>query len=154
MPSYYDKTVTAESWPDFDSWGPDYFWDSATWLLWHSKLKAKYGQERANQIFLGQYHDASFLAANYDWRTFDQAFIQYAKQENFYSALFPGVLGTAAAIGSGAGQLANAGAGVLSTGSDIVNDTLNFLRKAVPFVLIAVLVAGSFWLYKWSSQRS
>ncbi len=41
-----DLVIPYDAKPDYDSWGPDDYWDLATWVGWHRGLKKKYGSEK------------------------------------------------------------------------------------------------------------
>ena len=80
--------ITAGSSPCFDTWGPADYWNCADWIAWHKALKSQYGQDEANRRFITEFHNAGFLSASYDCRTFNGSFRAYAKEENFYDGLY------------------------------------------------------------------
>lgn len=84
-------TITADSTPDFDSWGYDKYWGCAHWTKWHSLMVEKYGIKYANDKFIEQWEQQTMFAAPADCTTFNQAFIAYAKKYGFYQALFSGI---------------------------------------------------------------
>lgn len=136
--------ITAESKPVLDGWGWGDYWSAIDWIKWHTAMKEKFGLPKANEIFITEYHKAGWGAASYDWKTFNQTFIEYAKQNGFYKGLFEGVGGllsraTAAIadVTTSAGEVV-AGAGDLAKGA----------AKSFPLLIPAVLVlAGAFVIF-------
>lgn len=89
-----DSEITWQSTPVYDEWGWwGEYWTCADWITWHEALKAHYGINDANIIFILAFHEAGFGAASFDCRTFDYNFKEYAKQNGFFDALFDGLTG-------------------------------------------------------------
>lgn len=53
-------TITAESKPDYDDWGPDDYWSLEDWITWHKALVKKYGK---SDKFGSQKADTEWLTA-------------------------------------------------------------------------------------------
>lgn len=135
--------ITADSLPDYDDWGPDEYWGPQDWIAWHKALRARYGADEANRRFLEAYHKAGFLAASYDFRTFDQPFREYARANGFYEGLFPGLSTVPRVIGS----LFDIFRGASSVGESAAEATQGVTRSVVlatnvllPVLLIAAAV--------------
>ena len=45
----YGMDITANSYPDYDSWGWDNYWGCTDWMIWYGKLKEAYGTTEAKQ---------------------------------------------------------------------------------------------------------
>lgn len=112
------------------------YWDGKTWILWHQKVKQKYGQKRANEVLIEWFHRSPFASPTLDLRTFDDAFIAYAKENGFYDALFSGLLPT----------VLKTGAKVTDTATkaiDAAGDILDFDVIKWVIIGIVVLVVGA-----------
>lgn len=130
--------ITAQSVPVLDGWGWADYWQAQDWMQWHQLMVAEYGVEKANYAFLYYYHEAGFLAASYDWRTFNSEFKDYCKQYGMYDGLFKGV-----------GILAKPFSIVLDVGGNIANiveDTTTGVAntsKLIKYLLPALLVIAA-----------
>ena len=79
--------------PDYDSWGWDDYWSPSEWLQWHATMKARYGLECANTVFLSHWNNQSMGANPLNARTFDSNFREYAKVNGFYNGLWGNAAG-------------------------------------------------------------
>jgi len=122
------------------------WWDSKTWMKWHSLVKAKYGQKRANEVLIqwwGKAEDKPYPSPTIDFRSLDSDFINYAKKEGFYDGLFHGLGGTA-------GKVVTTGKKVVDTAGDIVEtagDAVQFIGKNSKLLLIGALVIIGFIIF-------
>lgn len=148
--NHYDESIndnadaiTADSVPVLDGWGWGDYWSADNWMEWHKRLVEKYGLQKANEKFITAYHKAGIGAASYDWRTFNRAFINYAKANGFYQALFEGVGGLI-------GQVASATYGAVSGAADLAagaGELAKTVSKFLPAILIGAAVLA-FLIYK------
>lgn len=141
MPVQYN--ITADSRPDYDDWGPDNYWSCLDWITWHKAMKAKYGQERANQVFVQYYGEAGFGAASYDCRTFNSDFREYARDNGFLDQLYGGI-----------GVIMQPFGWAIETGGNLVENiggaavgTTKVLRILIPVAAIAIIGGALYWGY-------
>lgn len=116
------------------------WWDAKTWMLWHKLVKEKYGQQRANEVLIEWWNKLPIVSVQRDFRSFDKAFIAYAKENKFFDALFGGVIGTVAKVG---GQAVKTAGAVVESAGNIVEsagDALKFLSKHIIKILIGVVI--------------
>lgn len=141
-------TITAESKPDYDQWGPDDFWSCQDWILWHKALKEKYGKDEANVRFVQAYGAPGLIeglgSAHWDCRTFNQEFRNYAEANGFLTALFEGI-----------GILTQPLGWVIDTSGNIIKNVgegaqglSKVLRIAIPVAAVLLIAGGAWWGYK------
>ena len=126
MPVGIFKKIEWDSVPILDGWGHDYYWGPEDWMKWHQKLSGRFGQERANEVFIEWYHRASLGAANYDWRSFNVQFKNYAKASGFYSRLYDGIGGT---VGKVATTIQNTTTKALDVTDQVVDSTSTVIEN-------------------------
>jgi hypothetical protein len=129
--------------PDFDSWGFDSWWTAQDWLTWHRALKASYGLDEANRIFVTAWQQQGFLASPLDARSFDTSFREYARANGFLDALYYGLGSLVRPIGT----VTDIGTAV----TDGISTVASISRWAIP---AAALVLGYLWLEKATPKRS
>lgn len=107
MPDY-GQNITWESYPDYDSWGADKYWSCTDWIIWHGKLKEKYGSDEAKLIWRSAWDTQDSWEANYSWCKYEPMFNDFLKQNDLGSSnlvadalLGVGSLGTSALKGLG-----------------------------------------------------
>jgi hypothetical protein len=131
------------------------WWSAKTWIKWHTAVKAKYGKDRANEVFIEWWEKAPALSPTIDYRTFDEAFIAYAKENGFYDALYNGIGGLLGkTAGSGQRVIKSAGKVIEATADIIENttDTVSFLGRNFKWVIvIAVLAVLTLLFFKFKS---
>lgn len=121
------------------------WWSAKTWIDWHKKVKAKYGQARANEVLIQWWEKAPFASPTIDYRSFDQPFIKYAKAEGFYDALFSGLGGLIGKTASTANQTVNAVSDVVGSAGNAIEDVGNITSTIVDnikYILIFAAVAA------------
>lgn len=119
------------------------WWSANTWIKWHTKVKEKYGPDRANQVLIEWFQKAPFGSPTTDFRTFDDNFIKYAKDNGFYEALFSG-------LGGLVGKVATAGVKTIDAGKTVVDAAGNVVTgaaKAIENVGEITLGIGKY--FKW-----
>ncbi len=122
-------TITAYSTPDYDDWGPDTYWDCYDWMTWHQKMVPVFGLDEANRRFIEAFHNAGQFSNNFDCRSFNSDFRDYAKQNGFYEALYAGLAGLIVKpIGWGTDAVSTAGSAI------------NIVKSVVPLLLIATVI--------------
>lgn len=131
------------------------WWDAATWVKWHGLVKAKYGNDRANEVLIEWFKKAPFASHTTDYRSFDDNFIKYAKENGFYDALFSGVLGKVVKAGTqviktGEKVIDTAGNLVESTGTGVENigNVFGFLTRNAWWIISLVAIVLIFVMYK------
>lgn len=159
-------TITAESVPVYDTFGFSSHWECNDWILWHQSLVKKYGQDQADQIWANAWLDGLsvsgggrgtapgsgyvFDSVPIDCRTFNSSFKNYISANPILKdAVFSGVLG------STVGKAVSTGVGVVTSGTDIIDNALSGLNKfsstlkwLIPLVAILAILALSFIVYK------
>lgn len=137
--------------PILDGWGWGDFWGPGDWMTWHKKLKEKWGLQRANEVFIEWYHKAGFGASSYDWRTFNDAFISYAKENGFYNGLFDGLAGLVMknvnVVKDAAGTVIQAGGDVVQGASKTVSAIGKNMTTIVVIILILAVLIGLAYSY-------
>ena len=135
-PSTIQATDTPEWSYLFGGWSPDDF------IAWHKALVISEGLNRANTDFIDAWNQAPNLCGQISYRTTfgiqgsrNADFIQYAKDNGFYDALFSGIIGSVV-------QASNAGADVVHK---IADDLEAFGKYFNWFLLIAVI--AFLWIY-------
>lgn len=126
------------------------YWSAKTWINWHKAVKAKYGKDRANEVFIIWWEKAPPASPTTDFRSFDNDFIQYAKQEGFYNALFKGLGGLIGKTASTANQTVNVATDVVGAAGDAIDDlggVITFLTKNLKYVLIFVVIMIIIYFY-------
>lgn len=141
-------TITADSKPDYDEWGPDDYWGAQEWMSWYDAMKKAYGEGEAKKRFITAYHEAGFAASSYDWRTFNSQFKKWAKDNGIYDALFDGIAGIitkTASTGIGAADTVLDTAGsVIDDAGKAIKNTTKLTKWLIPTVIIVVVV-GVLW---------
>jgi hypothetical protein len=57
------ETITADSAPDFDAWGPDAAWDCPEWVAWWHAMAARDGPEAADRRWIAAWRSGLPTAA-------------------------------------------------------------------------------------------
>lgn len=138
MSNKYISGITADSQPVY-GWLWDY-WDAQDWTVWHMRLEERYGLTDANKKFLEAWEDSPAFASNFNYRTFDDDFIAYAKEKDFYEGLFPGIAGSLM-------RWLNAGGDVIKTVPKAVTNVANSIDDLSRYIVPLALVLGIFYLY-------
>ena len=117
------KYITADSTPDLDYpwWIFDDYWGCDEWVIWHQRLKEKYGLARANEIFLKAWNDQSSFAMPYNFCKYNSGFVNYFRAQGLDAGHALSKIVTAA------GNVAEG-----------VNSTSQLIKAAMPFALIGL----------------
>jgi len=85
-----EKEITADSTPEYDiPFFPfDEAWDCGDWLIWHKKMKEKYGQQKANERFLEAWQKQSFWEWNQSFCKYNDEFVEYFKKQGLDGSHF------------------------------------------------------------------
>lgn len=112
--------ITADSEPVYDTplWPLDEAWNCYEWMVWHKKMKEKYGQETANERFLNAWSDMGYWEWNKSWCKYNDEFFEYFRKQgldagNFVSKIINNTKDTAVNTSEGAKSI-SAGLGNLS----------------------------------------
>lgn len=165
--------INSSSQPVYDRAGFDNYWSATDWIKWHKAMKKDFGHQRANEIFIDAYHNPpsegfwSILGPlemfhHMNYRTIDQQFIKYAKENQFHEALFSGFLGTV--VGKTASVAMQGTDKALTTGSDVINDAFDVvgnasdsllnLSKWLQYLLPILVLVALFLAYKFYSKNA
>lgn len=151
------QPITADSqivWCYFSTTGD--CWNCADLIQWHKALINKYAQTglthgdaiaQANVDFINAWNQGPFISSLADCRSFSTSFRAYAKENNFFDALYDGIgilakpLGVGTDVVDAAGNLVSNSAKGLSSFSTVV-------KWGLP--ILAIVGAGLliWWGYK------
>lgn len=156
--NYFEKNYPDIKWDSkpllgnvFTALWTDY-WDAPTWINWHKLLKSKFGKQRANEVFLVWWDKIPLGGPQLDYRSFNEPFRKYAKENGFYDALFPGFLGKQVklltSVGDLAGNVVDTGTSVVTSASDTIGWLSRNLKTLLTVLIITILISLSFYLYK------
>jgi hypothetical protein len=152
MPQGKNFTITADSQPIIDGWGYDTYWGPNDWISWHKKMKEKFGLDEANHRFIEAYGEPDFGAASYDWRTFDDTFIEYAKENGFHNALFNGLgglIGKVASLGKTAvSKTSDTASSVIENAGDTITSLSKMAKWVIPVIVILIIAGGIVYITK------
>lgn len=126
------------------------WWSAKTWIDWHKKVAAKYGKDRANEVLIEHFTSAPFASPTTDFRTFDDNFIKYAKEQGFYDALFKGIGGLVGKTATALNKTVDATGNVVEavgTGIETVGDLGAGLFKNLKWIIIAVVIGVIVFAY-------
>tara|TARA_R100000231_G_scaffold112229_2_gene83211 strand:+ start:1222 stop:1671 length:450 start_codon:yes stop_codon:yes gene_type:complete len=131
----YGASITAQSTPDYDSFGVDDYWTCNDWMIWHTRLKAEYGLTTANEIWMTAWNEQGAFESNYNWCKYNCTFAAFADRnnlpvKNIFSRLTCGVVDVSSNIADG-----------FTTGAKVV-------RVAIPLAVIGVGIFYAFKAYK------
>lgn len=129
--------------PDYDGWWFDSWWTAQDWLTWHRALKAAYGLEEANRIFVTAWQRQGIGAGPLDARSFDTSFREYARANGFLDGLYWGLGSLARPIGT----TTDIGSAV----TEGVSTVAGIGRWAIP---AAAIVLGYLWLREATPRKS
>lgn len=139
MPTYI---ITADSKPDFDSWGPDDYWSCDDWIFWHKKLKEKFGKDQADLTWINAWNSQGGTEHNYNWCKYGGSFNDYVRDEKLgVSWVLPNLLNDAAGLINSAGSsLGNVG--------DLITNVTKVLKWAIPALVIVASIGVLIYGYK------
>lgn len=137
--------ITADSVPDLDEWGWDDYWLINDWMLWHQKLKEKFGVNKANQTFVTWWLKQGTGANPLDARSFNTDFRNYAKSNGFFDALY-GNLGLLKVIGAGT-DVVSAGTNIVSNAAKGAENVTKVLKIVIPAAIFLALIGGTVYAY-------
>ncbi len=129
-------TITADSTPDYDNWGPDSYWSCEDWMTWFYALKKALGSDKAVAKWEAAWNDQSIDEHNYNWCKYSSDFNLFLKKE--------GIVGAS-------NLLANT---VVAT-TEVIDNTGTAAVKAsktistiIPIIIIVVVILGALFIYK------
>ena len=147
MSEKYINTIKAESMPVYGYYGFGWissYWDQMDWIAWHTAFFNTYGIEAANQRFILAWNDSPFLAANISFRASwipgNERFIEYAKANNFYDALFSGILGVV-------GQIESTAYDALKDTTTVVGKVTTSLKSVSSYILPVAIIGLGLYLF-------
>lgn len=136
------SSITADSEPDFDNWGPDDWWSCDIWMLYHQLNVQKYGQEIANQRFREQWAKQDEWTHPMIYCKFDSSFINYFKAQGIEGGWLISNLVVAAE------NVANNLEDSAVNTSDLLATLTSAAKVVAPFALVgAGLYSVDRWVY-------
>lgn len=153
-------TITWQSQPVFDEWGPGAYWSELEWMQYLSALVAHFGPVAGPDVFYSQWMSRSgFWSTLFDerinWLSWNSAFRQAMRAHDLSNGVnllvalqskspFSSIIGGANDV------LAGAGSGMSSIGTGVSRGakTISWLLPAA--IIVAVIVAG--WLLYTKTQ--
>lgn len=120
-------TITAESVPDYDAWGPDDYWSCNDWTTWHDALKRKFGKDVANKMWLEAFEKQDSFEHAINFCKYDGAFNSYVRAQGLDAASWwlPNILNDTTTV------VENAGDAVVNT------------SKAVKWIIPSLVIAAA-----------
>ncbi len=74
--------ITADSRPDYHNGLPwDDYWNSDQWVIWHKRLKERYGQRKANDMVAEAWAKNGFWAIPRSFSKYNSSFVNYFKSQ-------------------------------------------------------------------------
>lgn len=153
---HYEKYFPNITWQSEPIFGTPWmfladYWDAKTWMLWHTKLKEKWGLQRANDVFLEWFvKKAPLVSLTTDFRSFDKPFIQYAKDNKFYDGLFTGISGIVGKTAGAGNKVVESTGKVIESAGELVSDTADtagwLMRNLKTILIVAVIIATIIFL--------
>ena len=140
------ETITAQSQPDLDDWGPDSYWGCAQWMNWHIELAKVMPLQQANLVWLTAWEKQTFGAYAKDWCKFDNTFVNYLVNVGLLDTAEPGMI---------LPNVLNTGGAVVNAGSQAAQNAssaVNFLTKLIKPALVVGLIGAAYYGYKQVSK--
>lgn len=119
-------TITADSVPDYDAWGPDDYWSCSDWIQWHRELVKRYGKEQANVIWISAADKTSF-GGHEEFCRYDSSFANYFKQNGID-------------VGNILSHIANTGSNVVENIGDAAGTTTKILKWLIPTAIVLAVI--------------
>lgn len=138
--------ITSDSEPDLDSWGFDDYWTVNEWVEWHKKMKAKFGLQKANMIFIEWWKKQTVGANPLNNRT-NANFKKYAKDNGFLSSIYSELEKTALSIVSPGFQVTKSALNTATNAAAAAENTSKVLKWLLPTLLIVAAAGLSIWAY-------
>ena len=145
MPNVFK--ITADSEPILDKWGWDFYWSLNDWLVWHREMKKKYGNEKANRIFISWWDKQTFGASPLEHFAYDTNFTDYTDKEKLSDAIWSHPAAPPRIIRASVNIVKSVG----GTAENLVGAAENVaktIKIIIPIFLISTLVIGSVILYQ------
>ena len=76
----YGMDITANSYPDYDSWGYDNYWSCTDWMIWYGKLKQAYGADEARLRWKSAWEKQDATASPYLWCLYSDDFYDFVRE--------------------------------------------------------------------------
>lgn len=122
-------TITADSQPDYDSFGIDSYWSCNEWIQWHIALKAK-NAATANEIWQTAWDKQDSFEHDYNWCKYSGVFNKYVRENNLDATWWlPNILNSAA---DSAENLANS----VTSSTQAAENVGKVLKYLLPTVVI------------------
>jgi len=71
------ETITWQSTPQYDPWGPGSGWTCEQWRQWHVALASHYGLEQANLVFKQAWDNQGTFDSAYNWCKYNKPWVDY-----------------------------------------------------------------------------
>ena len=121
-------------------------WNQDDFIQWHIALVKEYGKDSANNIFIDAWNNAPFLSKQISYRNSalpnNELFIAYAQDNDFYDALFSGLLGSVASVENGTARIIKSVPKIVNTIANDVESVSNYFNIIIIIVIFILL-----WIY-------
>lgn len=132
MPTY---TITADSVPDYDNWGPDDYWSCNDWITWHKELKKKYTKAEADKKWIAAWEQQGGTEHNANWCKYSGSFNEYVRKEKLDVSNF-------------IANILNDATTVIENAGDTAVSATKILKWVVPGIVIAAAIGVLFYAAK------
>ena len=140
--------ITADSEPDYDSWGPDSYWSCSEWVAWHKALVKKYGRVEANAKWKLAWDKQDPFEHGISTCRYDSQVVQYLLSQgidirSFASAILLPLFETAANV-----------ADTTIDASKGIDGTIKVLRGLLPLAVIGLVGGLGYYGYRLATGKS
>lgn len=130
------QTITWDSKPDYDSWGPDDYWTCDNWTQWHNELKKHFGKEQADKIWTDAWNLQGGLEHDYNWCKYEGNFNAYVKAEKLNASWWlPNILNN------------------LLDGAENTSQAATNVTKVLKWLIPTLVIAAAIGLIIWSIRK-
>ena len=147
----YINTITADTTPDLDQYGPDCYWEGKHWVRWYNLNKARDGKAAADTKFAAEWQKRSAFGHELTIANSDVEFRNMVVAEGLNQTVpdLAMIKGTAAAAQTAvnvAGSAATTVENIAATAATTAN-AANTLASWLPWIVLgaAVLVGLLMW---------
>jgi hypothetical protein len=147
----YGKEIKWDTEPVINtySWNRDGFWDCNDWKTWHSKIEAKYGTARANEVFMTWWNKQGTFAYAQDCYLFNQDFRNWWKSKKLPSETLTEFVTNSFDFITGAqDNILDAGGNVIANTANAASSVTKTASWLIPTLLVAAGAAVVYVGYK------
>lgn len=156
----YGKQIEWNTQPVINSlpYNRDGYWDCSDWMTWHSKVEAKYGLKRANEVFLIWWNKQGVAAyADNQCYIFNRTFRDWWKAKKLPAQTLLDytitnqldlVTDASGAVVNTAGKVIQTTAEAAENIADAAGGTAKVLKWVVPTLVVGAGAGLAYWAYK------